>query len=79
MPVKVLFFGAAADLAGKRLQEIEVAVAEPANVIFERILNEHTRLAGHKLHFSVNQQFASGNEIVRDGDELAIFTAVSGG
>lgn len=79
MPVKVLFFGAVADLAGKRRQEIDVADGELASTVFGRILVENTKLAAHKLHFSVNQQFATGNEVVNNGDELAVFTAVSGG
>jgi len=79
MSLTVLFFGATADIAGKRRHEIEVSVGESAGVVFERMLALYPRLADHKLHVSVNQQFATDDEIVYDGDELAIFTAVSGG
>ena len=77
--ISVLFFGSTAEVTGRRRLEIEVADGTHARAIFDRMLTEHPRLAVHKLHFSVNQQFANGDEIVRDGDELAIFTAVSGG
>lgn len=50
-----------------------------AKTIFDQILAEYPLLAGHKLHFSVNQEFATGEELLTDGDELAVFTAVSGG
>ncbi len=79
MTVRVLFFGATADIAGKRLDEIDLPSKTMAKTIFDQILAEHPRLASHKLHFSVNQEFATGIEILNDGDELAIFTAVSGG
>lgn len=79
MPIQVLFFGATADIAGKRRQEIDVADGTHASTVFESILTEHPRLSAYRLHFSVNQQFASGDELLRDGDELAVFTAVSGG
>ena len=47
--------------------------------VFDQLLADNPGLASHKLFFSINQQYATGEEIVRDGDELAIFTAVSGG
>lgn len=79
MSVQVLFFGATADIAGRRRNEINVPSEIIAKTVFDQILTEFPLLAGHKLHFSVNQEFATGDEIIRDGDELAIFTAVSGG
>ncbi len=79
MSIQVLFFGAVADVVGRRLHEIDVSDGTPANSVFDMILTEYPRLASHKLHFSVNQKFATGDEVIRDGDELAIFTAVSGG
>jgi molybdopterin converting factor small subunit len=52
---------------------------EIAGDVFKSVIDQHPRLRDHKLLFSINQEFASGDEMVRDGDELAIFTAVSGG
>lgn len=79
MPIQVLFFGATADIAGQRRKEIDTHDGMQASAVFDSILAEHPGLGAHKLHFSVNQQFANGDELLRDGDELAIFTAVSGG
>jgi molybdopterin converting factor small subunit len=31
------------------------------------------------LLLAINEEYATGDEIISDGDELAIFTAVSGG
>ena len=79
MKVQVLFFGATADETGAR--EIEVSFDEniAVNEAFAEIVEKYPRLKNHKLLFAVNQEYASGNEIVKNGDELAIFTAVSGG
>ena len=79
MIIQVLFFGATADIAGTRRNEIHVSPETLAETVFEKILAEYPRLASLKLHLSINQQYATGEEILRDGDELAIFTAVSGG
>jgi len=79
MKVQVLFFGATADETGER--EIEVLLAESAKAdkAFAEIVEKFPRLKNHKLLFAVNQEYANGDEIIKNGDELAIFTAVSGG
>ncbi len=79
MSARVLFFGATANIANKR--EIDVAVENGLTVtrVLEAIVSQIPGLASHKLHISINQQYADGDELVQEGDELAIFTAVSGG
>lgn len=77
--VKVLFFGATADEVGCRSIELTVAQAATSREAFQLVLEQHPRLASHKLLFSVNQQYSTGDEGLNNGDELAVFTAVSGG
>ena len=79
MPARVLFFGATADITGHR--EIEIAVSDDltAEAALKEIVRNLPGLGSHKLLISINQQYAAQDEIIRDGDELAIFTAVSGG
>lgn len=79
MKVRVLFFGAAADLVGRRELAVEPAVSGTAADVFRSILVEFPQLQNQKLLYSVNQEFATGLENVQDGDELAVFTPVSGG
>ena len=79
MNIQVLFFGATADIASKRRIDLEMPARATASDVFEKLIAEHPQLTSHKLHISLNQQYASGDEILRDNDELAIFTAVSGG
>ncbi len=58
---------------------MDIADGSKASEIFDQIKAKYPSLASHRLLFSVNQQYATGDEIIRNGDELAIFTAVSGG
>jgi len=83
MKVRVLFFGATADTVGERQIEFTVNTGIKADEALDRILDQFPSLKeSHKkssLLFSINQEYSSGSELIRDGDELAIFTAVSGG
>lgn len=79
MTARILFFGATADAAGEREIDISVPNGLTASSALNDVLERIPRLASHKLHISINQHYATGDEIIRDGDELAIFTAVSGG
>ncbi|CAN5272324.1 molybdopterin converting factor subunit 1 [soil metagenome] len=79
MHLNVLFFGATADITGQRRVEVAIAPETTASEVSQNVIAEYPRLASHKIHISLNQQYATGDEIVCDGDELAIFTAVSGG
>lgn len=79
MSVRVLFFGATADITGTR----EIVINENGSSRVDSILNQlretYPRLLSQNLLCSINQQYASGDEIVKDGDEISVFTAVSGG
>lgn len=79
MLITVLFFGAVADEVGVRMRDFSFT-AEPCIAdIFERMKYEYPSLKRHKLLISLNQEYVSGDQRVNDGDEIAIFTAVSGG
>ena len=79
MKVQVLFFGATAEAVGERQVEFDFAERTKAGDAFRQILEQFPQLEKHSLLFAVNQEYAAGDETIRNGDELAIFTAVSGG
>ena len=79
MAIDVLFFGATAGVTGKRRLTLEMPHDHRASSIFDQVLAMYPGLASHRLLFSINQRYASGDEALSEGDELAIFTAVSGG
>ena len=77
--MQVLFFGATADATGEREIEIDLTDETRAENAFQKIVARFPRLENHSLLFAVNQTYASGDEVIRNGDELAVFTHVSGG
>ena len=79
MKINVLFFGVTADVVGKR--EIELSLQPPikSGDVFREITDLYPKLTGHRLLFAFNREYSTGTELVSDGDELAIFSAVSGG
>ncbi|MDQ2746004.1 MAG: MoaD/ThiS family protein [Acidobacteriota bacterium] len=77
--VNVLFFGATAEAVGVREIAMDFAAETRSNEVFAAIKNKYPRLNEHKLLFSINQAYADGDEPIQNGDELAVFTPVSGG
>ena len=79
MTIQVLFFGATVNAAGERKIELFLPEGETSDRAFEQIKLDYPKLRSHKLLYALNQNYTTGDEVLRDGDELAIFTAVSGG
>lgn len=79
MKVNVLFFGATADAVGRREVEISFDGHINAEEAFYAVQAEYPQLAKYKLLFTRNREYVKGDETIDDGDELAVFTAVSGG
>lgn len=79
MQARVLFFGATADIAGTREIEIVFDPATTTETALQDILRRFPGMASHKLRISINQHYAVGDEVIQDGDELAVFAPVSGG
>ncbi len=68
-----------AEAVGMREIEIELPNAVKSTNAFTEIVEKFPALKQHKLLFAVNQEYADSEKIIYEGDELAIFTAVSGG
>jgi molybdopterin converting factor small subunit len=79
MTLTLLFFGATADEVGTRSKRIDAPDTSRVSDAVELILADHPNLRRHKLLFSVNQEYVSEDATLKGGDEIAIFTAVSGG
>ncbi|HEX8564150.1 MAG TPA: molybdopterin converting factor subunit 1 [Pyrinomonadaceae bacterium] len=82
MKVTVLFFGAAKEIVGAEQIEFDLPPQISAAAAFQQILQTYSALSekfGKSLLFAVNQNYASGDEMIQNGDELAIFPPVSGG
>src|SRR5436190_14236950 len=79
--VRVLFFGAARDAVGAEEIDLELEVSAKAAAARERLFAAHPALArfGKSLLMAVNQEYATPDRQINDGDELALFPPVSGG
>lgn len=79
MNVRVLFFGATAEAVGEREIKVDLEVGTKSAIAFKQIVSAYPNLQNHTLLFAINQEYADGSETLNTGDELGIFTAVSGG
>ena len=79
--ITVLLFGACREAAGAG--ELTLELEAPADVAraFAEVKRRFPPLAGFERNalFAVNEEHARPEQIVRDGDTLAIFPPVSGG
>jgi molybdopterin converting factor small subunit len=79
MKINVLLFGATADAVGSRELELSIEETATAKSAIDQLSRQHATLAKHQLLIAVNEEYADPGTILNDGDELALFTAVSGG
>jgi molybdopterin synthase catalytic subunit len=80
--VRLLYFGAAREEAGREEEQLEVSAPATSASVFEEVLQAHPALRrfGRSLLIAVNEEYARGGaQEVRAGDEIAIFPPVSGG
>lgn len=79
--VTVLFFGAARDAVGQGEINFVLKGRPTAATALAELLEEFPDLKrfGRSLLFAVNQEYATADRQVCDGDELAVFPPVSGG
>lgn len=77
--LKLLFFGLCRELVGSG--RLELTVADPSTVsdVLSEIKKQYPNLARPHLLNAVNEKYVDDRTILQDGDEVAIFTAVSGG
>jgi molybdopterin converting factor small subunit len=79
MEIKVLFFGATADIACTRSKTFQVSSGAKAGTLLADVTAQYPALQQQRLLISVNQKYARGDSPLSQGDEVAIFTTVSGG
>jgi len=80
MKVKVLLFGIARDIVGQR--RLEIDHSPPIDVkSLKQVLQDKYPKMNHLSYFkvAVNQEFASDDQMLNEGDEIALIPPVSGG
>ncbi|OFV98223.1 MAG: hypothetical protein A3F68_10010 [Acidobacteria bacterium RIFCSPLOWO2_12_FULL_54_10] len=81
MRVKVLFFGQLKEIIGKTGEDVNLQDGISIGGLFDRYASQYPRLMEHSssLLFSKNREFASRNDALHEGDEIAFLPPVSGG
>ena len=81
MKIDVTLFATLKELAGKK--QINIEISEPATVskLLAEVSNQYPQIknSSGNILVSINQEFASRDQIIVVGDEVAMFPPVSGG
>jgi molybdopterin converting factor subunit 1 len=81
MQVRVLYFASLRDRAGVREEALSIPVESTVADLKQALTERHDRLAPalDSALVSVNREYALPEEVLSEGDEVAIFPPVSGG
>lgn len=79
MTVTILLFGRTAEVVGQHRIERSAGARSEVSDIVNSLRNDFPGLNSSQLIYALNETYVSGEKHVSDGDELAIFTPVSGG
>lgn len=81
MRVQVLFFGVLKEIFGSQSEVLELregVCVEELRGIFEERASTRRELM-RSIAIAVNREYAKGEEVLREGDEIALLPPVSGG
>jgi molybdopterin converting factor subunit 1 len=81
MRVRLLLFAVLRDITGKSEADLELPVGTRPRDVWQTLRAEHHQLAGYELPpmTAINESYASPDELLSEGDELAFIPPVAGG
>ena len=81
MKVEVLLFASCSDIVGSRKLDLEIAQDASVQGLVDNLLATYPRLSGieKSMMISVNQEYVTRDQSIKDGDEVALIPPVSGG
>ena len=82
MRVRVLYFAVLKDVFGREREELELAPGATVKRLLAGLAERGTGVPGKlwdSMAVAVNQEYAQGDVVLRDGDEVALLPPVSGG
>jgi len=79
MRVTTLFFGAVSDIVGMRESSVDVPEGSTATDVLSRLCESHPEMKRKNILIAIDENHATGDEILAEGNSVAFFTAVSGG
>ncbi|HVS30129.1 MAG TPA: MoaD/ThiS family protein [Thermoanaerobaculia bacterium] len=81
MKVRLLFFAVLRDIAGKSEAELSLAEGTRAADVWQSMRRDYLALRDYTQPplIAINEEYASPETALRDGDELAFIPPVAGG
>jgi molybdopterin converting factor subunit 1 len=81
MKVRLLFFAVLRDIAGTGETELDLPDGTTAQAVWESLRSRHPQLAGYATApmTAINEEYASADAVLREGDDLAFIPPVAGG
>ncbi|MBB5316747.1 MoaD/ThiS family protein [Tunturibacter empetritectus] len=81
MRVRVLYFGVLKDVFGRSGEDVELADEASVADLMAACRGRAVGVAGvwDSMAVAVNQEYARGVDVLKDGDEVALLPPVSGG
>ena len=79
--IRVLYFGQARDAAGTSAEELSVPASSSVKTLVEAATRAHVGLGALSggMRFAVNEELATGEDRLTDGDDVAFLPPVAGG
>jgi len=77
MKIKVLFFGILTDVVKEN--RLEVSVEKNMADLERKLIANYPALQKYAYQVFVNKELASGNKLLKDGDEVAFLPPFAGG
>jgi sulfur-carrier protein len=79
--LRVRYFASIREFTGLREEELEVPEGSSAGFLERKVLELHSSLRTQEenIFLAVNGSFVESKQILRQGDEVALFPPVSGG
>jgi molybdopterin converting factor subunit 1 len=81
MNVKVLLFASCSDIVGSRNLDLEPAPGTSVQGLIDDLIQKYPKFARleRSIMISVNQEYVERDQVLADGDEIAMIPPVSGG
>ena len=80
MRITVLYFASLADKAQQWQQQLDLADNLSLSELYTQLKQQHGfELDTSKVRVAINDEFASWDEVIKDGDTIAFIPPVAGG
>jgi molybdopterin converting factor subunit 1 len=81
MNIRLLYFAVLRDITGKSEAVLSLPAGTRAADVWQQLRRDYVQLAGYAQPpmVAVNEDYATAETVLRDGDELAFIPPVAGG